>query len=191
MGVTLRRLRPEDKDRLLAWRNSPEVAPYMYSDHVISGPEHEAWFAALEGDPRRAYWIIELNGSPVGLVNLYDIDERNGRAAWAYYLANPAVRGQGVGAQIEFAMLDHVFIARGLNKLWCEVLAENEAVWKLHLSFGFKEEARLRAHVTKGGLARDVVGLGLLAEDWKRVRPDCEARLKLRRSGDLPTVPTD
>jgi UDP-4-amino-4,6-dideoxy-N-acetyl-beta-L-altrosamine N-acetyltransferase len=189
MGVSLRRLGDDDEDRLLAWRNSPQVAPYMYSDHVISPAEHAAWFAAIESDPRRAYWIIELDGSPVGLVNLYDIDERNARASWAYYLADPAVRGRGVGAQVEFAMLDHVFGARGLNKLWCEVLADNEAVWKLHLSFGFQEEARFRAHVTKGGLARDVVGLGLMAEDWKRARPECEARLKLRRPGDLPVVP--
>jgi UDP-4-amino-4,6-dideoxy-N-acetyl-beta-L-altrosamine N-acetyltransferase len=188
MSVSLRRLRADDKDRLLNWRNSPEVAPYMYSDHLIGAAEHETWFAAIDGDPRRAYWIIELDGQPVGLVNLYDIDERNSRCSWAYYLADPNVRGQGVGAQVEFAILDHVFTARRLNKLWCEVLADNEAVLKLHLSFGFRAEAHYRDHVTKGGKARDVVGLGLLAADWRKARPDCEARLKLRRAGDLPTA---
>jgi UDP-4-amino-4,6-dideoxy-N-acetyl-beta-L-altrosamine N-acetyltransferase len=189
MGVTLRRLRPDDKDRLLAWRNSPEVAPYMYSDHAITSDEHAAWFAGIDGDPRRAYWIIELDGRPVGLVNLYDIDETHRRCSWAYYLADPAVRGQGVGAQVEFAMLDHVFTARRLNKLWCEVLADNAAVLKLHLSFGFRAEAHFRAHVTKGGKPKDVIGLGLLAEDWRKARPDCEARLRLRRTGELPAVP--
>jgi UDP-4-amino-4,6-dideoxy-N-acetyl-beta-L-altrosamine N-acetyltransferase len=188
MAVTLRRLRADDKDRLLAWRNSPEVAPYMYSDHLIRAPEHEAWFAGIEGDPRRAYWIIELNGAPVGLVNLYDIDERNSRCSWAYYLADPAVRGQGVGAQVEFAMLDHVFGARRLDTLWCEVLADNEAVWKLHQSFGFHVAATLPAHVVKAGLPKDVVRLAVSAADWARVRPDCEARLRLRGVGDLPTA---
>lgn len=186
MSVTLRHLTEGDRERLLVWRNSPAVAPYMYSDHQIMPEEHARWFAGLSADPRRAYWIIELDGRPVGLVNLYDIDERNLRCSWAYYLADPAIRGQGVGAQVEFAMLDHVFTTRGLNKLWCEVLAENEAVWKLHTSFGFQEEARFRQHVWKGGQPLDVVGLGLLAEDWKRVQPECEARLKLRRQGDLP-----
>lgn len=177
MGVSLRHLRDDDQGRLLAWRNSPEVAPYMYSDHQIGPEEHARWFVSLAGDPRRAYWIIELDGAPVGLVNLYAIDEANRSCAWAYYLADPAVRGRGVGAQVEFAMLDHVFTTRGLNKLWCEVLAQNDAVWRLHLSFGFVEEARFRQHVWKGGQPLDVIGLGLLAEDWRRVRPECETRL--------------
>ena len=61
--VALRALRPDDKDRLLAWRNSPEVAAYMYTDHQISPEEHARWFAGIEGDPRRAYWVIEMDGS--------------------------------------------------------------------------------------------------------------------------------
>jgi len=178
MAVTLRTLLPEDSERLLAWRNSPEVAPYMYSDHTITDGEHGRWFAAITGDPRRAYWIIEHDGVPVGLVNLYDIENTNGRCSWAYYLAEAGVRGQGVGALVEYAMLQHVFENRSLNKLWCEVLAENEAVWKLHESFGFVREALFREHVLKGGEYRDVVGLGLLAADWRRIRPDCEARLR-------------
>ena len=35
-------------------------------------------------------------------------------------------------------MLDQVFRERGFQTLWCEVLADNEAVWKLHQSFGFE-----------------------------------------------------
>lgn len=177
MSVTLRALGPDDRGRLLAWRNSPEVAAHMYSDHQISPREHARWFEAIGADPRRAYWIIELDGAPVGLVNLYDIDKGHGRCAWAYYLADPSVRGRGVGAFVEYRMLQYVFEHLGLNKLWCEVLAENEAVWRLHLSFGFVEEARLRRHVLKGGVYRDVLGLGLLREDWRRVRGECEARL--------------
>ena len=81
---------------------------------------------------------------------------------------------------VEYAVLQHVFEHRALNKLWCEVLADNEAVWKLHLSFGFVREATFRQHVLKGDAYRDVVGLGLLAADWRRIRPDCEARLRAK-----------
>ena len=60
--VELRPIRPDDKARLLAWRNSPDVAAYMYTDHQISADEHERWFAGIEGDARRLYWIIALDG---------------------------------------------------------------------------------------------------------------------------------
>ena len=169
--VELRPLRPDDKARLLAWRNSPDVAAYMYTDHQISAEEHERWFAGIEGDARRAYWIIEMDAAPVGLANLYDIDRRNGRCAWAYYLAEPAVRGKGIGGYVEYLVLDEVFGDLGLRKLWCEVLASNTAVVRMHQKFGFQQEARLRRHVLKNGEMEDVIGLGLLAEEWAQARP--------------------
>ncbi len=175
--VELRPLRAEDRDRLLGWRNSPEVAAYMYTDHPISPEEHARWFAGIEGDARRAYWIIEMDGEAVGLANLYDIDRGAGRCAWAYYLAEPQVRGRGVGSFVEYAMIEKVFGEFGLHKLWCEVLASNEAVWKLHESFGFRQEARFRDHVLKAGARQDVLGLGLLAADWTETRPAVRERL--------------
>ncbi len=88
--VTLRPLEPADQDRLYGWRNAPEVAAYMYSDHQITPEEHARWFAGLQGDARRDYRIIEVDGAPAGLANFYDIDRAQGRASWAYYLADPS-----------------------------------------------------------------------------------------------------
>jgi len=175
--VELRPVISEDKDRLLAWRNSPDVAAYMYTDHQISQAEHDRWFSGLDGDERRAYWMIEMDGSPVGLANLYDIDRRNRRCAWAYYLADPLVRGKGVGGYVEFLMLDRVFGELGLSKLWCEVLVSNGSVIRMHQKFGFKEEARFRRHVLKDGEMQDVVGLGLLAKEWLESRPRMQQTL--------------
>ena len=175
MSVALRPLTAEDGARVLVWRNSPEVAAFMYSDHAISAPEHARWLGTALADGH--YWIIQMDGAPVGLANLADINPAPRRCAWAYYLADPATRGRGVGAAVEYMVLQHVFETMGMNKLWCEVLATNESVWRLHESFGFTREAYLRAHVCKGGRFVDVVGLGLLAADWAAARPACAARL--------------
>jgi RimJ/RimL family protein N-acetyltransferase len=74
-------------------------------------------------------------------------------------------------------MIERAFKDFGLRKLWCEVLVANEAVWKLHQKFGFEQEALSRAHVVKAGQPVDVMGLGLLAEDWPRTRPAMVERL--------------
>lgn len=177
-AVRLRDVTADDRDRLRLWRNQPDVAGWMYTDAEISPQDHARWFEQAMADPTRRYWIIELDGDPVGLANLADISAAHRKCAWAYYLASPAVRGKGVGAFVEFWVIEHVFGALGLNKLCCEVLVENEAVWKLHESFGFVRESLLRHHVWKGGEPRDVVGLGLLAQDWARVRPQSLARLR-------------
>jgi UDP-4-amino-4,6-dideoxy-N-acetyl-beta-L-altrosamine N-acetyltransferase len=178
VSLRLRRVEPADSVSLLAWRNSPEVAAHMYTDHLISAEEHARWLAgALEAQDRR-YWIIEAEGAPVGLANLARIDRTARRCDWAYYLGEPATRGQGLGAQIEYVVLRHVFETLGLNKLWCEVLVANDAVWKLHQSFGFVREALLRDHVFKDGRFQDVVGLGMLRSEWALARPGIEARLR-------------
>jgi UDP-4-amino-4,6-dideoxy-N-acetyl-beta-L-altrosamine N-acetyltransferase len=176
--VELRAVTPGDKDRLLVWRNSPEVAAYMYTDHQISDDEHARWFAGIGGDPRRAYWIIEMDGEPVGLANFYDIDRRHSRGAWAYYLAEPAVRGRGIGGYVELLMIERAFGEFGLAKLWCEVLESNKGVVRMHQRFGFKEEARLRRHILKNGAWEDVLGLGLLADEWREARSRMAGTLK-------------
>ncbi len=176
--VALRPLTEDDRDRVLAWRNSPEVSEYMYSDDVIAPDDHARWLSAALDDPRRRYWIIEMDGAPVGLANLYDLDMGHGRVSWAYYLGDPAVRGKSIGAMVELMVLDVVFGEMKLAKLWCEVLDTNERVVRLHQKFGFRREAVLRRHIRKGGEVLDVIGMGLLAEEWARERPAMAQRLR-------------
>ena len=180
MSLRLRRLAPDDSARVLAWRNSPDVAAYMYSDHQISQAEHDRWFEGALTASDRHYWIIEADDTPVGLANLARIDPAAQRCEWAYYLGEPSTRGQGLGSRIEYIVLRHVFETLGFNKLWCEVLLDNKAVWKLHESFGFVREALYRQHVFKGGRFQDVVGLGMLRSDWRSARPAIEARLRAK-----------
>ena len=177
MSVRLRRLAPDDGVRVLAWRNMPEVSAFMYGDHLIGEAEHATWLQAALERSDRCYWIIELDGSPVGVANLARIDPEASRCDWAFYLAEPAVRGRGVGAAVEYLVLGHVFETLGLNKLWCEVLADNTAVIRLHERFGFTREALFRDHVKKAGAFRDVVGLGLLAREWAAVRAAAQTQL--------------
>ncbi len=183
--VVLRPLRNDDRAQLLAWRNLPEIARWMYSDHAISSDEHARWFNGALQDAQRRYWVIEADGRAVGLANLYDLSEEHARTAWAYYLADPSTRGQGIGAFVEYWVIEHVFGELGLAKLWCEVLIENEAVWRLHEGFGFQREAHFRQHIRKDGEFTDVVGLGLLKSDWVKRRAESRARL-VSRGFDLP-----
>ncbi len=185
--VRLRDVREDDRERLLEWRNSPDVAAFMYSDHRIGHDEHDHWFDVVRHEARRRYWIIEVDSEPVGLANLSDIDRTHRRCAWAYYLATPNVRGWGVGSSVEFQVIEHVFADLGLNKLWCEVLVSNESVWRLHELYGFQREALYREHVMKNGHEVDVVGLGLLASDWVQRREAMAQRLR-DKGFDIPAA---
>ncbi len=182
--ISLRDVRPEDKDMIRDWRNLPEVRQYMYTDHIITPEEHEKWFQGIFGDPTRRYWVIVLDGEDVGLVNLYGIDHRNKRCSWAFYVASPSTRGKGVGSFVEYSTLRYVFDELGFNKLCCEVLVTNPPVINMHKSFGFVQEGYYRQHILKGGDFVDVVALAMLKEEWDARKPKIEERL--RNKGLIP-----
>jgi UDP-4-amino-4,6-dideoxy-N-acetyl-beta-L-altrosamine N-acetyltransferase len=167
-GISLRRLRLDDIVRVREWRNLPDVARYMYTDHVISEAEHARWFGDALDRPDRRYWIIELDGNPVGLANVVDISERHRRASWAFYLADPRVRGRGVGSYAERFVLRHAFDDLELNKLRCEVLGSNDAVVAMHQRFGFNVDGVLREHIWKDDHFEDVVCMSMTASEYRK-----------------------
>ena len=185
--VDLRPVEAADRDRILAWRSAPDVRRHLHSDHPISPDDDASWFAGLADDDASRYWIIDLDGQPVGVASLYDIDPGNRRCAWASYLAEPASRGRGVGSYVEYWVLEYVFEGLKFEKLWCEAPASNEAAWRAHETFGFVVEARLRGHVIEDGDRADVVGLGMLAGDWRQRRPTMAERL-LQQGYDPPSL---
>jgi UDP-4-amino-4,6-dideoxy-N-acetyl-beta-L-altrosamine N-acetyltransferase len=173
----LRPLSGEDKVRLFVWRNSPDVAKFMYTPHMISPAEHDRWWAGLPGATNRKYWIIEADAVPVGLINLTDLSMEHARGSWAFYLADPSSRGRGIGSGAGYLVLRYAFEDLALHKLGCEVLSNNLATVGLHLSAGFAIEGIFRQHIVKDGGRLDVLALALLAPDWPAVRDRLEDRL--------------
>lgn len=179
--IYLRDIHFEDKEMIRVWRNMPEVSKFMYTDHYITPEEHERWFQRITTDPTCRYWIIVCDEVDVGLVNIYNLDHRNQRCYWAFYIADPRARGKGVGSFVEYSVLRYVFDHLGLNKLCCEVLSFNQGVIDMHKRFGFQEEGLFREHIFKGGTYYDVVALAILRKEWEALKPEIEERL--RRKG--------
>lgn len=171
MPTTLRDVTLDDTTRLREWRRRPDVARYMFGDAEISEAEHAHWFARILSDPTIRPWVIVHDGADVGYMALSQIDERHGRCTWGFYVAEPTMRGQGVGAAAWFLTLDHAFRSVGMRRMFSEVLATNERAHRLHLRFGWVVEGHLRAHVLKDGEPVDVVLLGLHRDEWEAVRP--------------------
>jgi UDP-4-amino-4,6-dideoxy-N-acetyl-beta-L-altrosamine N-acetyltransferase len=176
--ISLRNVTPADKEMIRTWRNLAEIRKYMYTDHVITPEEHNAWFQRITADSSCKYWIIVCDDEDVGLVNLYAIDRHNERCYWAFYVVSSNVRGKGVGTFCEYFVLQHVFDDLKLNKLCCEVLDFNQGVVRMHKSFGFVQEGLFRKHVVKDGEGHDVICLGLLREEWEANRSALKAKLQ-------------
>jgi UDP-4-amino-4,6-dideoxy-N-acetyl-beta-L-altrosamine N-acetyltransferase len=172
MSVSLRLVVESDLENIRRWRMLPSITAYMYSDPIISVQDQQQWFDRLESSRNDLAWVIMLDGNlPVGLLSLGEIDRKNQRCCWAYYIAEDAARGRGLAKTLECNIADFVFDRIGLAKLWCEVLSFNDRVVTLHEKFGSKVEGTFRNHIFKNGEWHDVVRMGLLKSDWVALKP--------------------
>jgi UDP-4-amino-4,6-dideoxy-N-acetyl-beta-L-altrosamine N-acetyltransferase len=178
--IELKSLGAEDEEIVLNWRNNPEIARFMYTDHVISQDEHRSWLRNALTDEAQRHWIIHYDAAPVGLVSVTNLDARHSSAQWAFYLASPNVRGKGVGSAVDYLILEFVFEELGLHRLSCAVLAFNEQVIAMHESFGFRREGQLRGAIRKGEEWIDVILLSQLREEWALHRLQHRDRLSER-----------
>jgi UDP-4-amino-4,6-dideoxy-N-acetyl-beta-L-altrosamine N-acetyltransferase len=168
--IDLRDLVPADSEYLFAWRREPEVNRWMSDQPPQTQAAQDRWLADLLDDADRKGWIITRNGAPSGFLTLAGLTNCNRRAEWGWYIGDPDARGRGVGRAAQALGLDKAFDDFGLEKVWAEVLAENEAALKAQSAAGFRREGYLRNHALKDGQFRDVVVLAILAEEWRMGR---------------------
>lgn len=168
--IELRDLRDEDDGRLFHWRRQPDVDRWMSDIAAATPEEHRLWFEDFRADPDRRGWIITAEGEPAGFLTLTGVASRHRRAAWGWYIGEAAARGRGAGRAAQALGLDVAFDALGLEKIVAEVLADNDVALKAQAAAGFRREGYLRGQVIKDGRRRDVVLLGILAEEWRAKR---------------------
>ena len=163
---------PTDADEavLFQWRSAPEVEHWMSDAAFPSRRAHAAWFESLRTDPDMRGWMIERSGAPAGLLTLTGLLSHHRRAAWNWFIGSAEARGRGAGRAAQVLGLDRAFGELGLHKVFAEVMADNDAALKAQAAAGFRREGYLRGHVLKNGQPRDVVLLGILAEEWAQLR---------------------
>ena len=95
-GLALRKARASDCERVLAWRNGPEVRRRAKDSRAIGEREHREWYAQKLADPDCVLLIAELPGTPVGVLR-YDLHQDEARVS--IFLA-PGLEGRGLGPRM-------------------------------------------------------------------------------------------
>lgn len=170
----------DQRQQIRLIRNQPSVRQAMYTDHEISVEEHRSWLERVSNDPRQIVFVVLNEDQVVGCVSINDLDRRHSKSDWAFYLDEDQ-RG-GLGAALEFTLINYAFGELGLEKLNCEVIETNPAVVKMHKRFGFEEEGFRRSNIEKDGKRIGVHFLGLVKADWlaskDAIEDGCRAILK-------------
>jgi UDP-4-amino-4,6-dideoxy-N-acetyl-beta-L-altrosamine N-acetyltransferase len=174
LGI-LRGIADDELELMRTWRNVPAVRANMYTQHEISREEHLIWWEKTKICTDQKYLMYEVAGNASGIAAFKSIDTLNKNSAWVFYSSPTAPKG--TGSKMEFLILELAFNELKLQKLYCEVLAFNTSVIKLHKKFGFNIEGVFRQQRKINDDFVDVYRLGILAPEWLAQRQAMHTRL--------------
>jgi RimJ/RimL family protein N-acetyltransferase len=143
-GVCLRQIGPEDLEMVRQWRNSSEVAKYMaYREHIT--PEmQQNWYDGVceRGD---LYFIINVAGKEVGLINLKNIDFIKSESESGIFIADKSFQNTHLIYCASFCLGD--FASEVLRLRWgkIHILDDNKRAIRYNLSLGYKPTEEVEA----------------------------------------------
>lgn len=162
----VRRMREDDLEQVLAWRNDPLVRRNMFDQGVISLKEHQNWFMKVSTKPEQYHLLIlEKKGVSQGYISL-EINKYN-FVNWGFYKAPDADRGVGYDLGVEG--LNYAFTKIQTHKVVGEVLEFNDRSIAFHTKLGFQQEGVLRDQYWHADCYFNIISFGLLASEWNKV----------------------
>ena len=168
--ISLRPILEEELEMIMHWRMQPNITKFMYTDPLLTLEQQLAWFQKSKQDTQTIHFMIECDDSPIGILNITNIDRTHQRCEWGYYIAvNEKPPLQQILA-LEWNVYDYVFYTLGLNKVCGEIFAFNKAVIRMHQMCGSTIEGTRKNHIYKNGQFYDIVEMGICREDWEQLR---------------------
>ncbi len=169
-------LRPVTRSDLdgpyLRWINCQESD--VYTEHAQFPHSHEDLERYLESKlaGRDHIWLAiveKATGCHIGNIEVSGIDWVHRKGTYSILIGEPSAQGKGYGAEASLLLLRHVFGKLNLNRIELGVHEDNLPARKLYCKLGFVEEGRLRQAFLRNGQYRDIIVMGLLAEEFYRL----------------------
>ncbi|MFB9852714.1 GNAT family N-acetyltransferase [Micromonospora andamanensis] len=174
--LELRPVRDEDIDRILEYRNLPEVTRWLLRTVVDPVSFRAAWQRAAKAPDDHSVAVV-LDGTVIGTVSL-DVVDGMGQPglparteAELGYIFDPAYGGRGYATEAATAMVAYAFDRLGVRRITAGCFADNLASVRLLEKIGMRREQHGVGdswHAELGWV--DGYTYALLAETWRQGR---------------------
>lgn len=165
--VVLRAIEQSDMSMMREMMNDPSIEELVVGwAWPVSEYSQEKWFQTSANNGNDFRFIIEYEGSAVGIVGLVDIDWKNRKAITSIKLHERCPKGKGIGTDSVMALERYAFDQLQLHRLEGAWLDYNIASEKLHLKCGWSIEGIQRKAIYKNGKYHDLKVVGILSDDY-------------------------
>lgn len=156
-NVSLAAMERSDMPLVASWINDERISYYNGIRLPVSLEEQTAWFDRVAKDRGKKKLIIRnARGTRVGMVSIFNQDDRNRNAEVGVYVA-PRHMGRGYALEALAMLLRYAFLELNLHKVYARIFDFNKPSIKLFEKLGFRKEAVLKDELFTGGKYQDVL----------------------------------
>lgn len=166
--LTLRAVEERDIQARVSWFNDPKVLYTLNFEQPIGEASTKQWLdRALRDSRRRDFTVCRSeDDSTIGYGGLLNIDARAAKAEIYGGIGRTDLWGQGLGREMQAALVGWGFRELRLHRIWATVWVENPAMCAIYERLGFKKEGTIRDDVFSHGEWRDRAVYGLLRDEF-------------------------
>lgn len=146
--INLRKLKEKDACFMIEWMKDPNLNCFFSFDANNITYENTIEFI-LKADIDKLnshYAIVDEADEYLGTISLKNIDNHNNHAEYAISLRACAI-GKGVAAEATQKILDIAFNDMNLNKVYLNVLSDNNRAIRFYEKMGFTYEGEFIKHI--------------------------------------------
>ncbi|OGQ94284.1 MAG: hypothetical protein A2284_08655 [Deltaproteobacteria bacterium RIFOXYA12_FULL_61_11] len=168
----IRALEPRDFDIMFKYWDIDEVNFYTISCSFPRSRERfeKIYSAVAEGENSRYWGICDLEGTLVGNMGVYDMDQYVRSCLVGFHLF-PPYRGKGLGTSSLLTGLRYVFGDMNYQRVGGETNANNRAAISMLEKLGFTREGVVRRGWRYRADYHDKVLYGMLREEFQTLNP--------------------
>lgn len=174
MNVRLRKLENKDCDGMLEWMHDEEVMHSFRKDMRNRTREDVLKFIENAKDiPANGedlhYAVVDESDEYMGTISLKAFNEKDGNAEYAISLRRK-FWGKGVGQSATEKLLEIAFQKMNLERVYLNVLANNERAIRLYEKCGFQMEGEFKKHLYLEGGHKNLKWYAMLKEDYIEIK---------------------
>lgn len=136
-GVTIRPLTHDKIEMVRQWRNHPKISQYMEFRDEITPEMQEKWFQKISSSGRDFYFIIEVEGKEIGLINVKDVDFKKKEGEPGIFIWDDIYLETDVPMRASFCFFYFVWEILMLDKLIAHVLNDNPRAIQMNKGLGY------------------------------------------------------
>lgn len=173
--VYLRAMEYEDMELFREMVNNPEMERKVVGwSFPIAKEQQLDWYkhSIQSSSNLRLSIVNKKDDLLLGMLNLVNIEWKNGTAYHGIKLSDSTPKKQGFGTDSVMALMRYAFEELRLHRIETCWFSDNIASQRLYLKCGWKVEGRSREAIYCNGIHHDLVTSGILKSDYYAVKEE-------------------